>query len=259
MKRLKFFGLISVLLILALVLVIKSDFISKAWAKPPYAEYKISNGYAKLTDTSEYLIWSDSGSQYIDSNIRKANGEDRITITTNKTTGAYVKSFSVLGIVERESSRKVRFRFNIANYTQRLVGVPKAVLDILTTKGTPDGTVHFRVVDDTTNSANDNVAFIIDPEWDGTSQDAITQTTVDAFYGTHTDDYELSVNGHVIYYLDYPSGITAVGPNPTWTFTHLGGPTLYVKKKVGTVYERMDLATYGALPFSLTISLNNIP
>ena len=266
MKRLKFFGLISVLIILALVLVIKSDFISKAWAKPPYAEYKTSNGYAKLADTSDCLIWSDNdnGDQYKDTNIRKANGEDYISITTNKTTGDYIKSFTCLGIVERQSMRRVRFLFNVADYETRLADPTKAVLNILTTKGTPDGNVHFRVVDDTTNSANDNVAFIIDPGWDGTSQDAITQTTVNAFYGDNDidEDYECSVNGHVIYYLDYPSGITAVGANPIWTFTPSDGPTgptLYVNKVVTGGYIRVNLATYGALPFSLTISLNSIP
>lgn len=275
MKRLKFFRLISVLIILALVLAVKAGFISDAWARPPFSETKTSSGYAKLDDTPGYLIQSDGSGQYIDKYIRKANGEDYISTTTNKTTGDHIKSFTCLGIVERQSTRRVKFLFDMADRTPLVEN--SAVFDILIWKNSDkitrrghgyaenkwyldDGTVHFRVVNDTINSTNDNVAFIIDPGWDGTSPNAITQTTVNAFYENDiNEDYECSVNGHVIYYLDYPSGITAEGSNPTWTFTPSGGPTLYVKKKVGTVYERMDLATYGELPFSLTISLNSIP
>jgi len=265
MRGTKFFGIgiILVFCVLVLLLAVKAGFISDAWARPPFSETKTSSGYAKLDDAPGYLIQSDCSGQYIDKNIRKANGEDYISITTNKTTGDYIKSFTVLGIVERQSMRRVRFLFNVADYETRLADPTKAVLDILTTKGTPDGTVHFRVVDDTTNSANDNAAFIIDPGWDGTSPNAITQTTVNAFYGNDdNEDYECSVNGHVIYYLDYPSGITAVGANPIWTFTPSDGPTgptLYVNKVVTGGYIRVNLATYGALPFSLTISLNSIP
>ena len=266
MRGAKFFGIILVFCVLVLLLAVKAVFISDAWARPPFSETKTSSGYAKLDDTPSYLIQSDDQDQYIDKYIRKANGEDYISITTNKTTGDHIKSFTCLGIVERQSTRRVKFLFDMADCIPIVEN--SAVFDILiwnsdkiTRRGNyheaenkwylDDGTVHFRVVNDTINSTNDNVAFIIDPGWDGTSPNAITQTTVDAFYGTHTDDYELSVNGHVIYYLDYPSGITADGSNPIWTFTPSGGPTLYVKKKVG--YERVNLATYGALPFSLTI------
>jgi hypothetical protein len=279
MKRLKFFRLISVLIILALVLAVKAGFISDAWARPPFSETKTSSGYAKLDDTPGYLIQSDGSGQYIDKYIRKANGEDYISITTNKTTGNYIKSFTCLGIVERQSTRRVKFLFDMADRTPLVEN--SAVFDILIWKNSDkitrrgnyheaenkwyldDGTVHFRVVNDTINSTNDNVAFIIDPGWDGTSPNAITQTTVNAFYGNDdNEDYECSVNGHVIYYLDYPSGITAVGANPIWTFTPSDGPTgptLYVNKVVTGGYIRVNLATYGALPFSLTISLNSIP
>jgi len=265
-----------VVCILALVLVVEASFISAAWAgKPPGAGTKTSYGYAKLTDTTAYVIQSDKLGQYIDKNVRKAGGEDKVVITTKNATGEYVKSTIILGIVNDpyRSSRRVRFLFDIADYTQRLVVGDKAVLDILiwkdgnktTRRGTQvgdkwyldDGTVHFRVVDDTTDATKDNVAFIIDPGYAGTDPSAITQTTVNGFYGYDTDEnYELSVNGHVIYYLDYPSGITAVGTNPTWTFAPSGGPTLYVKKK--DTLEPINLATYASVPFQLTISLNSL-
>jgi hypothetical protein len=260
MKGTRFLSMRTTLVVgvLALVLVAEAGFISVAWAKPPFAETKTSYGYAKLTDTTAYVIQSDDGRQYIDKNVRKAGGEDMVEITTKKATGEYVKSTTILGIVNDpyRSSRRVRFLFDIGSGT-RLIEYPKAVYDILLARGTPDGTVHFRVVDDTTDATKDNVAFIIDPGYAGTDPNAITQTTVNGFYGDDIDeDYQLSVNGHVIYYLGYQSGIEAVGTNPTWTFAPSGGTTLYVKKK--DTLDPVPLATYASVPFQLTISLKSL-
>lgn len=271
MRETKFFGTVMAC-VLALLLAVFA-----ASAKPPWAGAEKEYGYARLTDVGPYVVWSDDGLQYIDKNIEDADGEDEIEITINKKTGELVKSKTLLGIVNDpyNSSRRVRFLFDIYNGASTTLGEGAAAYDILVwtdiSRSTRrdlnagDGTVHFRVMDDV-----DDVAFIVDPGWEGTDPAAITQTTVNNFYPDPNDDetYKVSVNGHVIYYLDYPSGITAEGTNPTWTIGPSGSPTLYVLRqkeepmgksgKVRTSWERMDLATYGSIPFQLTISLDSL-
>lgn len=269
MKRLKFSGFVSMVCVLGFILIFGTDIVPVA-----LAGVTAYPSYAKLTDSTGYKIQSDTGSQYLDESL--SGGEDIVEIyidNKNKYTG----SRAILGIVEYKSGRRVRFLFDLADCT-RLVSENKAVLDILIWKDSSkvlrrgnehsgkwyldDGTPRFRVIDYITSAGNDSVAFIVDPGWDGYSLDAITQATVNSFYGGETDVYETSMYGHVIYYLDYPSGISAIGSNPTWTIEPTGSPTLYVKRLVkrgkNTFYERLNLATYTDVPFKLTLSLNSI-
>lgn len=276
MKGTRFLGIRTTLVvcILALVLVTEAGFISVAWAGKPPGNGKppkttTSYGYAKLTDEAPYVIQSDDGRQYIDKNIEGTDAEDMVEMATDKT-GALVSSGTILGSVDYASTRRVRFLFDIANGA-RLIEYPKAVYDILIDRGTPDGAVHLAVMYRVSESHVDDVAFIIDPGWNGTDPDAITQDALNDFYSDDTNEnYRTTDYGHVIYYLGYPDypNPDCITPVPvdidTWTITCSGPVTLYVMrtsgggKGKGNRYEKMDLATYGELPFKLTMSLESI-
>jgi len=279
MKGTRFLGIRTTLVvcILALVLVTEAGFISVAWAKKPPQGGKppkttTSYGYAKLTDEASYVIQSDDGRQYIDKNIDGVGGEDMVEIETDNKTGELVRSNTILGAVDDPyySSRRVNFLFDIANGA-RLIEYPKAVYDILINRGTPDGAVHLAVMYRVSESHVDDVAFIIDPGWNGTDPDAITQDALNDFCSDDTDEnYRTTDYGHVIYYLGYPSypNPGCITPVPvdidTWTITCSGPVTLYVMrtsgggKGKGNRYDKMDLATYGELPFKLTMSLESL-
>lgn len=279
MKGTRFLGTRTTLVvcILALVLVTQAGFISVTWAKKPSQGGKppkttTSYAYAKLADEAPYVIQSDDGRQCIDKNIDGAGGEDMVEIETDNNTGELVRSNTILGAVDDPyySSRRVRFLFDISNGTG-LIESPKAVYDILVNHGTPDGTVHLAVMYWVSESHGDYVAFIIDPGWNGTNPDAITQDAVNDFYSDDTDEnYRTTDYGHVIYYLGYPDypNPSCIIPVPvdidTWTITCSGPVTLYVMrtsgsgKSKGNRYEKMDLVAYGELPFKLTMSLESL-
>ena len=130
-----------------------------------------------------------------------------------------------------------------------------------------DGTVHFRVAIVETKEQGvfkGQVVFVIDPGWDGTNPNAITQETVNAFYDDDQDvNYGTNDLGHIIYYLDYDNGFTIEGEYPTWTFTPNPGPVRLTTTKYKTKNKKgarfvVALATYDYLPFQLTVSLNSL-
>jgi hypothetical protein len=219
------------------------------------------------------VVWSDDGRQYIDRDIV---GEDRIKITTDST-GALVSIEAAMGQTRKpskedpvgyKSTRRVRFQFKVADGTPIFPESKKAVYDILVARerkrGTLDGIVHFAVWWWKSEGLVNQVAFIIDPGYDGTAPDAITQKAVNDFYPDDTNEnYCTGDYGHVCYYLGYPGypkppSLTPVGGPTTWTIEPSGPVTLYVWKSVGrkgsSVFEKVDLATYTSLPFQLTVS-----
>jgi hypothetical protein len=122
-----------------------------------------------------------------------------------------------------------------------------------------DGTVHAPVI--VHEDGTGRVQFVIDPGWDGTSPNAITQTTVNAFYGNDTDvSYWVNDYGHIIYSLYYDDGFDINSGSGKWTFTAISGGKgvrLCVGKLSGRkrgAHEIITLATYNHLPFQLTVS-----
>ena len=117
MRGTKFFGIGIVLAacVLALLLAVEAGFISVVWAgKPPWArKYRTEYGYAMLLDGTEDVIKSDSLGQYIDKHIE--SGEDQMEIQTYYETGALHQSFTFMGEVENQSTRKANFLFDFRN------------------------------------------------------------------------------------------------------------------------------------------------
>ena len=284
MRGAKFFGIGAALVvcILSLALVVEGGFISVAEAKKPdwggpKPETTMSYGYARLRDAAGDEITSDDG-QYIDKNVKNAGGTDEVEITTDEN-GNVVKVWAGLGSIQYESLRRVCFGFGITG--TKLFEKPEyAVYDILVKceenlDGTLDGAVHLGVGYWSSEGAVDYVAFIIDPNCDGTHENAITQEAVNAYYSDDTDEnYRSSDSGHVIYYLRFPGHpnspclIPAPADPDKWTFTFSGTEqepvTLYVMRTVGRgkskggAYERVDLSEYGDLQFGLAVSLDSL-
>lgn len=273
MKGTKFFGIGIALAVcvLALILAAEAGFISVAWAGKPPKPQPPKYGYAKLQDGDGDVIKSDGG-QYIDKHI--VGGEDQVEIQTYDT-GAFYESCTFMGEVENQSTRKVNFLFDFLKDAVTKPGEGQAVYDILVwTDGTRnsrrgnlivskycfnDGTVHAPVI--VHEDGTGRVQFVIDPDWNGTSTNAVTQKTVNAFYGNDTDvSYWVNDYGHIIYSLYYDDGFDINSESGKWTFTAKSGGKgvrLCVGKlsgRKGGAHEIVTLATYNYLPFQLTVS-----
>lgn len=270
MKAEWFFVTGAVLVVCVLFLAGESGLVSVARAKGKPPKTTPDYGYAELTDTEDYFIWSDGEGEYVDVNIPGVVGEDQIEIDDE----GIVKSGVVLGRIDQSpcSSRRVLFKFDI-NACERIVESPKAVLDILLGSGDilDEGAVHLAAMYWRSDGVVDYVAFIVDPGCDGTVEGAITQEAVNGFCTDDTDEnYRTAVHEQVIYYLGYPGY-----PNPDcvepeadpnipdrWMVTCSGPVTLYVMRTVGNgkskggAYEKLELATCQSIPLKLTMWLD---
>ena len=302
MRGAKFFG-IGV----ALVVCISASLLvsSITWAKGKPQKTHTEYGYAKLTDTDDYVIQSDGDGQYIDCNVLGADGEDQVQIVLYEN-GALEYVHLLFGKMLYHysefdpSNRRVNFWFDIeVPETEMLEDYEghEAVYDILVwedrnkdnrrgkqddTSGEyylNDGSVHFPIKVYADGSAG-WVQFVVDPGYDGTPPEAITQAAVDDFYPNDTDvdywDTSEPDPDQILYYLDY--GINAFHVAPvdrdgdekpdTWILTATGSPVkLFVKKYIPLSrgkspirrVERVDLAEYSdGVPFQLIVSLNDL-
>jgi len=280
-------GKALVLCVLTWLLVGGIGLVSITWAKgkphnkPP--KYHIEYGYTMLRDDGSDVVRSDDGRQYVDKHI--ADGEDLVEIRIYDGDNALYRSDTFMGEVENQSTRKVNFFFDFLQDATEIT-VPnenRAVYDILVwTDGTRSSRrgnlvdskyclnndmAHLRVAIVETRDKGvfkGQIVFVVDAGWDGTAPNAITQTTVNNFYGDDQDvNYGTNTLGHIIYYLDYDNGFTIEGEYPMWVFTPNPGPvrlttTKYKTKGKNGARFGVPLANYDYLPFQFTVSLNDL-
>jgi hypothetical protein len=302
MKRTRFFGIRIALAvcILALLLAVEAGFVSIAWAgKPPSPPTSTKYGYAMFRDGPNDVIKSDRKGQYKDCHN---GGEDYILINVRRDDGFlnwvefYPGKMTYHYPTFPPSTRRVNFHFNVSNIPAGQTPPPEiklAVLDILRWYKDTDGSYKERSTNPATNpgyiddnsvhapimvheydvQGGDVVQFVVDPGYLGDDLRAITQTTVDGYYGgteDNVDYHDTSVYGEagqIFYFLNYGVGGFDVTPvqwdrkkKPiTWEIspTSTSNPKLYVKlhdfygDKVTLVEQYLD-----GVPFKLTVSLN---
>lgn len=279
MKKARFFRIGMGLVVCVAILLLSGGIEAMAKGKPPRVQDP-EPGYAVLHDEFPGTVIISDGGQYIDKGL--PGGEDMVEIRTYDT-GALYDSTVFMGEVENASTRKVSFRFDLADATE--VTVPdenRAVYDILlynmdgSRRGTPVGgkyylsdIVHLRM---NLRATSARVVFVVDPGWEGDAREggpedgAVTQQTVDNFNSDPNVPYGINTLGHIIYYLDY-NGFTKVDTAPgKWTFTPNAGTvslttTKYKNmnkegKKVGRTI--VPLAKYDDLLFQTTVSLDSL-
>jgi hypothetical protein len=294
MKRTKFFGIGIALLacVLAVLLAAEAGFVSLAWAGKPRT-YRTEYGYAMLLDGYGDAIKSDGLGQYVD--CTKEGGEDIVELQIynddNSLRGVevYCGKMTYNDPTFPASTRRVNFHFNIDGgvrlepaYTEN-----KAVYDILlqykdganyVTRSSESGflddnSVHAPIIIYATEG---RVQFVVDPGYEGTDPKAITQATVDAFYGddknvNYWDTSEYGEAGQIIYTLYYGDNGFDVFPvdwkdgKPiTWVLTTIN--RVIVKLGVGRhggkggkgAHEVVYLSEYNTLPFQLIVSLQSL-
>lgn len=278
MRRTEVFGIRIALIVcvLALLLAGEAGFVSVALAgKPPHAgkprKYRTEYGYAMLRDDTGDIIKSDGGGQYIDKH--REGGEDEVMLHIYEDDNTLRSSITFLGEVENQSSRKVNFLFDFINDADTKPGDGQAVYDILvwidgsktTRRGNQveekyyldDDTVHTPII--VHAESRDRVQFVVDPDWNGTSPNAITQETVNTFYDNDEDiNYWVNDFGHIIYTLYYDAEFIIEDAYPEWTITATGSVRLSVSKIASKgkgkskPVEKVILATYTSLPFGYT-------
>jgi len=278
MRATKFFGLgiFGMVYALVLFLAVETGFFSVTWAgKPPHAgkprKYRTECGYAMFQNVDGDIIKSDNRGRYVDKRIE--GGEDEVMLHIYEDDNSLRSSITFLGEVENQSSRKVNFLFDFLNDADTKPGDGQAVYDILvwidgsrtTRRGNQveekyylnDDTVHTPII--VHAESRDRVQFVVDPDWNGTSPNAITQETVNVFYDNDGDiNYWVNDFGHIIYTLYYDSEFIIEGAYPEWTITAIGSVRLSVSKisskgkGKSKPVEEVILTTYTSLPFGYT-------
>jgi len=262
--------------------------ISSSWSAKPIQPIT-EGGYARFDDSDSMAIQSDRGGIYKDCS---KGGKDYVQVTYMPPNYSYLKINMVLGKMENYpdtsiiSNRFIRFCFNVlGNRIDSSYINNKAVYDILRQyrdgSGYHDRSANPGFIDDDSVRAQifaSNVSggisgvinFLVDPSPDAkcTEPEAINNEKIDLFYDDdppnlrYTDTATYGEGGQTFYRLDFANGFDVIHVSDrTWTIEPKDGEmtlsVLKYKNKKG-VSETVYLATYTAITFKITVSLDQL-